>query len=234
MSSSRTPAGSSQAKVHLSPCTPAGRGITIVSPSSATIVPCPEFSKPLTCCPSSVPVIAPPAAVVTAPQMATGQQPKVPVHVSSQMTVNQARNAVRTGGVGCGHGRRKPCFKPVNVVVCVCVCVVASSRVSQSGPAHRGGDPHPVCSHGHLSPTSGGVLAAALQSGARLHPGWSRNGLRRSLSYPAQRQRRFIGGRRSPDRRPCEQLGIQQRSSSGLQARQGHQGHWVFKLYQLC
>lgn len=29
--------------------------------------------------------------------MATGQQPKIPVHVNSQMTVNQARNAVRTG-----------------------------------------------------------------------------------------------------------------------------------------
>ncbi|CAF88927.1 unnamed protein product, partial [Tetraodon nigroviridis] len=94
---SRTPPGSSQAKVHLNPCTPAGRGITIVSPSSATVAPCPEFQKALTCCSSSVSVISQPAAVVTAPQMATGQQPKVPVHVNSQMTVNQARNAVRTG-----------------------------------------------------------------------------------------------------------------------------------------
>lgn len=68
-----------------------------MSPSSATIVPCPEFNKPLTCCSSGVSVISQPAAVVTAPQMATGQQPKVPVHVNSQMTVNQARNAVRTG-----------------------------------------------------------------------------------------------------------------------------------------
>ncbi|XP_029684125.1 E3 ubiquitin-protein ligase SH3RF1 isoform X4 [Takifugu rubripes] len=93
---SRTPPGSSQAKVHMSSCTPAGRGITIVSPSSATIVPCPEFSKPLTCCSSGVSAVSQPAAVVTAPQTATGQQPKVPVHVNSQMTVNQARNAVRT------------------------------------------------------------------------------------------------------------------------------------------
>lgn len=83
--------------MHMSSCTPAGRGITIVSPSSATIVPCPEFSKPLTCCSSGVSAVSQPAAVVTAPQTATGQQPKVPVHVNSQMTVNQARNAVRTG-----------------------------------------------------------------------------------------------------------------------------------------
>ncbi|CAG10995.1 unnamed protein product [Tetraodon nigroviridis] len=102
---SRTPPGSSQAKVHLNPCTPAGRGITIVSPSSATVAPCPEFQKALTCCSSSVSVISQPAAVVTAPQMATGQQPKVPVHVNSQMTVNQARNAVRTAVC---HGQDRP------------------------------------------------------------------------------------------------------------------------------
>lgn len=96
----RTAPGSTQPKVPMSLCTQAGRGITIVSPSSAplgAIVPGPDFNKPLTVCSSTVPVNSQPAAVVTAAQTATGQQPKVPLHVSSQMTVNQARNAVRTG-----------------------------------------------------------------------------------------------------------------------------------------
>lgn len=96
----RTAPGSTQPKVPMSLCTQAGRGITIVSPSSAplgAIVPGPDFNKPLTVCSSAIPVNSQPAAVVTAAQTATGQQPKVPLHVSSQMTVNQARNAVRTG-----------------------------------------------------------------------------------------------------------------------------------------
>ena len=37
------------------------------------------------------------AVTTAAAQTATGQQPKVVVHVNSQMTVNQARNAVRSG-----------------------------------------------------------------------------------------------------------------------------------------
>ncbi|XP_017278945.1 E3 ubiquitin-protein ligase SH3RF1 isoform X2 [Kryptolebias marmoratus] len=96
---SRTASGSSQSKVSMSLCTQAGRGITIVSPSSAplgAIVQGPDFNKPLTVCSTAGPPCSQPAAVVTAAQTATGQQPKVPLHVSSQMTVNQARNAVRT------------------------------------------------------------------------------------------------------------------------------------------
>lgn len=96
----RTAPGSTQSKVPMSLCTQAGRGITIVSPSSAplgAIVSGPDFNKPLTVCSSAVPANSQSAAVVTAAQTATGQQPKVPLHVSSQMTVNQARNAVRTG-----------------------------------------------------------------------------------------------------------------------------------------
>lgn len=96
----RTASGSSQPKVPLSLCTQAGRGVTIVSPSSAplgAIVSGPDFNKPLTVCPAVAPANSQPAAVVTTAQTATGQQPKVSLHVTSQMTVNQARNAVRTG-----------------------------------------------------------------------------------------------------------------------------------------
>ncbi|XP_073332638.1 E3 ubiquitin-protein ligase SH3RF1 isoform X2 [Pagrus major] len=105
---SRTAPGSTQSKVPMSLCTQAGRGITIVSPSSAplgAIVSGPDFNKPLTVCSSAVPANSQPAAVVTAAQTATGQQPKVPLHVSSQMTVNQARNAVRTAAC---HSQDRP------------------------------------------------------------------------------------------------------------------------------
>ncbi|KAM7410413.1 hypothetical protein PAMA_001720 [Pampus argenteus] len=105
---SRTASGSTQAKVPLSLCTQAGRGVTIVSPSSAphgTIVAGPDFNKPLAVCSSPVPASSQPAAVVTAAQTATGQQPKVPLHVNSQMTVNQARNVVRTAAC---HSQDRP------------------------------------------------------------------------------------------------------------------------------
>ncbi|XP_034564473.1 E3 ubiquitin-protein ligase SH3RF1 isoform X2 [Notolabrus celidotus] len=105
---SRTASGSTQPKVAMTLCTQAGRGVTIVSPSSAplgAIVPGPDFNKPLTVCSSAVPANSQPAAVVTAAQTATGQQPKVPLHVNSQMTVNQARNAVRTAAC---HSQDRP------------------------------------------------------------------------------------------------------------------------------
>lgn len=105
---SRTASSSTQPKVAMSLCTQAGRGVTIVSPSSAplgAVVPGPDFNKPLTVSSSSAPASSQPAAVVTAAQTATGQQPKVPLHVSSQMTVNQARNAVRTAAC---HSQDRP------------------------------------------------------------------------------------------------------------------------------
>ncbi|XP_068599819.1 E3 ubiquitin-protein ligase SH3RF1 [Brachionichthys hirsutus] len=105
---SRTVPGSTQPKVPMSLCTQAGRSITIVSPSSAplgAIVPVPDFNKPPTLCSSSVPASSQPAAAAAAAQTATGQQPKVPLHISSQMTVNQARNAVRTAAC---HSQDRP------------------------------------------------------------------------------------------------------------------------------
>ncbi|XP_013875994.1 E3 ubiquitin-protein ligase SH3RF1 isoform X2 [Austrofundulus limnaeus] len=135
---SRTASGSSQAKVPMSLCTQAGRGITIVSPSSASlgaIVQGPDFNKPLTVCSTAGPACSQPAAVVTAAQTATGQQPKVPVHISSQMTVNQARNAVRTA---C-HSQDRPtaavtpiqCAAPVTFVPQLVVFPQPSSSSAQ-------------------------------------------------------------------------------------------------------
>lgn len=174
----RTASGSTQAKVPLSLCTQAGRGVTIVSPSSVplgAIVAGPDFNKPLAVCSSSVPVSSQPAAVVTAAQTATGQQPKVSLHVSSQMTVNQARNAVRTGKFTGKRVFTRCCnvvgFQMSNIVYIIYSCM------SQSGPAHSSSDTHPVCNTGDLSPTPCSVPTAPFLSCPRMYPGWSGNGL---------------------------------------------------------
>ncbi|XP_016406960.1 E3 ubiquitin-protein ligase SH3RF1 [Sinocyclocheilus rhinocerous] len=95
----RTVSGSSQPKVPLTLSSQAGRGITIVSPSSAPLgatLGSVDSSKPLPVCPNPTPSCPLPAAVVSAAHIPTGQHPKVLMHVTSQMTVNQARSAVRT------------------------------------------------------------------------------------------------------------------------------------------
>ncbi|XP_026884187.2 E3 ubiquitin-protein ligase SH3RF1 [Electrophorus electricus] len=96
---SRTAASSGQPKVPLTLGSQAGRGITIISPSSTPLGPTlsgGDPSKPLPVCTGPVPSGPLPAAVVTAAHTPTGQHTKVLMHVTSQMTVNQARNAVRT------------------------------------------------------------------------------------------------------------------------------------------
>ncbi|XP_061635351.1 E3 ubiquitin-protein ligase SH3RF1 [Phyllopteryx taeniolatus] len=101
---SRTASGSSQAKLPMQ----AGRGITIVSPSSGhqgAIVAVPDSVKHPPVVNAVTSVAVQPAVPVTVAQTATGQQPKVPLHLSSQMTVNQARNAVRTAAC---HGQDRP------------------------------------------------------------------------------------------------------------------------------
>ncbi|KAL1254691.1 hypothetical protein QQF64_016920, partial [Cirrhinus molitorella] len=95
----RTVSGSSQPKVPLTLCSQAGRGVPIVSPSSAPLgagLGSVDPSKPLPVCPNPTP-----SAVVSAAHIPTGQHPKVLMHVTSQMTVNQARSAVRTAVSHC-------------------------------------------------------------------------------------------------------------------------------------
>uniref|UniRef100_A0A3Q1JXM9 E3 ubiquitin-protein ligase SH3RF1 n=1 Tax=Anabas testudineus TaxID=64144 RepID=A0A3Q1JXM9_ANATE len=154
---SRTASGSTQPKVSMSLCTQAGRGVTIVSPSSAplgAIVPGPDFNKPIT------------MSVVTAAQTATGQQPKVPLHVSSQMTVNQARNAVRTAAC---QGQDRPTAAvtpiqsatPVTYLPHLAVCPQPSSGPAQ-GCTRAGGAMG--CAAASLTPPN--VSAASLDGDA--------------------------------------------------------------------
>nr|XP_057930399.1 E3 ubiquitin-protein ligase SH3RF1 [Doryrhamphus excisus] len=100
----RTASGSGQAKVPLGVCTQASRGIVVSTSSShlGAMVAGPDSGKPPT--PQSG-ATCQPAVALPAAQTATGQQPKVSLHVSSQMTVNQARNAVRTAA---SHSQDRP------------------------------------------------------------------------------------------------------------------------------
>ncbi|XP_056620970.1 E3 ubiquitin-protein ligase SH3RF1 [Triplophysa dalaica] len=91
--------GSIQSKVPLTLCSQTGRGVTLVSPSPAPLGATQgsiDPSKPLPICPNPAPSCSLPAAIVTAAHIPTGQTPKVLMHVTSQMTVNQARSVVRT------------------------------------------------------------------------------------------------------------------------------------------
>ncbi|XP_075994739.1 E3 ubiquitin-protein ligase SH3RF1, partial [Genypterus blacodes] len=101
---SRTLSGVTQPKLSLSLSTQAGRGVTVSSPSPS-LLPGPEVNKAVTVSSGPALVSSTLVPVVTAAQTATGQQPKVSVHVSSQMTVNQARNAVRTAAC---HSQDRP------------------------------------------------------------------------------------------------------------------------------
>nr|XP_043900101.1 E3 ubiquitin-protein ligase SH3RF1 [Solea senegalensis]XP_043900102.1 E3 ubiquitin-protein ligase SH3RF1 [Solea senegalensis] len=166
---SRTASGSTQPKVPMSLCTQAGRGVSLISPSSAPLgagVLGPDLNKPVAVCSSAAPASSQPAAaVVTAAQTATGQQPKVPQHVNSQMTVNQARNAVRTAA--CHSQDRTTAATPVqsaspaSYVPHLSVCSQSSSTSAQ-GCARAGAVMG--CAAASLTPPN--VSAASLEGDA--------------------------------------------------------------------
>ncbi|CAB1332039.1 unnamed protein product, partial [Coregonus sp. 'balchen'] len=136
---SRTVSGSTQPKLPLALCTQAGRGVTIVSPSSTplgAVVPGPDFNKALTICPGPALSSPFPAAMVTTAHVATGQA-KVLMHMTSQMTVNQARNAVRTAAC---HSQDRPtaAVTPIQSQTSVAYLAVCQSQTcssSSSNPA---------------------------------------------------------------------------------------------------
>uniref|UniRef100_A0A673Y009 E3 ubiquitin-protein ligase SH3RF1 n=1 Tax=Salmo trutta TaxID=8032 RepID=A0A673Y009_SALTR len=135
---SRTMSGSTQPKVPLALCTQAGRGVTIVSPSSTplgAIVPGPDFNKALPICPGPALSSPLPAGMVTAAHVTTGQA-KVLMHMTSQMTVNQARNAVRTAAC---HSQDRPtaAVTPIQSQTSVAYLAVCQSQTcsSSSNPA---------------------------------------------------------------------------------------------------
>ncbi|KAJ8397488.1 hypothetical protein AAFF_G00437640 [Aldrovandia affinis] len=88
----RTGANCTLPKVPLGHCTAAARGVTILAPSC-------DPSKPLTPGPGTAP------AAVMATTHLQAPPTKVLMHMTGQMTVNQARNAVRTASC---HSQERP------------------------------------------------------------------------------------------------------------------------------
>lgn len=88
----RTVTNASQAKVPMSTAGQTSRGVTMVSPSTAGGPAQKLQGNGMAGSPSVVPT-----AVVSAAHIQTSPQAKVLLHMTGQMTVNQARNAVRTG-----------------------------------------------------------------------------------------------------------------------------------------
>ncbi|XP_042727715.1 E3 ubiquitin-protein ligase SH3RF1 [Lagopus leucura] len=96
----RTMTSASQTKVPMSTAGQTGRVVTVVSPSTAG-----GTSQKLQGNGVAVNSSTVPTAVVSAAHIQTSPQTKVLMHVTGQMTVNQARNAVRTVAV---HNQDRP------------------------------------------------------------------------------------------------------------------------------
>ncbi|XP_068448822.1 E3 ubiquitin-protein ligase SH3RF1 isoform X2 [Clinocottus analis] len=158
---SRTTSGSTQPKVPMSLCTQAGRGVTVVSPSSGAGVPGPDFNKTLAGS-GAAPGNSQPAAAVTAAQTATGQQPKVALHAGAQMTVNQARNAVRTAGHAQDRPAAPPSAAPVAYLPHLAVCSSSSSSSSGAAQCCSRSGAAMGCAAASLTPPN--VSAASLEA----------------------------------------------------------------------
>ncbi|NXN32136.1 SH3R1 ligase, partial [Nycticryphes semicollaris] len=96
----RTVTSASQTKVPMSTAGQTGRVVTMVSPSTAS-----GTSQKLQGNGVAVNSSTVPTAVVSAAHIQTSPQTKVLMHVTGQMTVNQARNAVRTVAA---HSQERP------------------------------------------------------------------------------------------------------------------------------
>uniref|UniRef100_V9K8J7 E3 ubiquitin-protein ligase SH3RF1 n=1 Tax=Callorhinchus milii TaxID=7868 RepID=V9K8J7_CALMI len=101
----RTSSGTAQPKLPLAVAPQVGRGVTVVSPSQAVVSQAKapangsDCSRPIS--PTTLPTVVVSAALI----QATNPQTKVLMHMTGQMTVNQARNAVRTAAT---HGQERP------------------------------------------------------------------------------------------------------------------------------
>ncbi|XP_041530701.1 E3 ubiquitin-protein ligase SH3RF1 [Microtus oregoni] len=111
----RAVTNTSQAKVPMSTAGQASRGVTMVSPSTAGGPPQKLQGNGVAGNPSIVPT-----AVVSAAHIQTSPQAKVLLHMTGQMTVNQARNAVRTVAA---HNQERPtaAVTPIQVQNAACL-----------------------------------------------------------------------------------------------------------------
>nr|XP_021516092.1 E3 ubiquitin-protein ligase SH3RF1 [Meriones unguiculatus]XP_021516093.1 E3 ubiquitin-protein ligase SH3RF1 [Meriones unguiculatus] len=139
----RAVTNASQAKVPVSSAGQASRGVTVVSPSTAGGPNQKLQGNGVAGNPSVVPT-----AVVSAAHIQTSPQAKVLLHMTGQMTVNQARNAVRTVAA---HNQERPtaAVTPIQVQNAACL-----------GPASMGLPHHSLASQ-PLPPMAGPAVHVA-------------------------------------------------------------------------
>ncbi|XP_049720783.1 E3 ubiquitin-protein ligase SH3RF1 isoform X2 [Elephas maximus indicus] len=137
----RAVTNASQAKIPMSTAGQTSRGVTMVSPSTAG-APTQKLQGNGVAGSSSVV----PTAVVSAAHIQTSPQAKALLHMAGQMTVNQARNAVRTVAA---HNQERPtaAVTPIQVQNATCL-----------GPASVGLPHHPLASQ-QLQPSMAGPSA---------------------------------------------------------------------------
>ncbi|XP_075787247.1 E3 ubiquitin-protein ligase SH3RF1 isoform X1 [Pelodiscus sinensis] len=117
----RTVTSASQAKVPISTAGQTGRVMTMVSPSTAG-----GTSQKLQGNGMTVHSNVVPTAVVSAAHIQTSPQTKVLMHMSGQMTVNQARNAVRTVAV---HSQERPTAAVMPIQAQSSACLVPAAVI---------------------------------------------------------------------------------------------------------
>ncbi|CAD7680176.1 unnamed protein product [Nyctereutes procyonoides] len=155
----RAVTNASQAKVPMSTAGQTSKGVTMVSPSTAGGPAQKLQGNGMAGSPSVVPT-----AVVSAAHIQTSPQAKVLLHMTGQMTVNQARNAVRTVAA---HNQERPtaAVTPIQVQNTACL-----SPASVSLPHHPLASPQlPVPVAGpttHVAAVNMGRVSAPLACGS--------------------------------------------------------------------
>lgn len=140
----RAVTNASQAKVPMSTAGQTSRGVTMVSPSTAG-GPAPKLQgNGMAVSPGVVPT-----AVVSAAHIQTSPQAKVLLHMTGQMTVNQARNAVRTVAA---HNQERPT---------AAVTPIQVQSAAGLGPAPGGLPHHAVAASQPPPPMAGPSLGRA-------------------------------------------------------------------------
>ncbi|XP_004852977.1 E3 ubiquitin-protein ligase SH3RF1 isoform X2 [Heterocephalus glaber] len=151
----RAVTNASQAKVSMSTAGQTSRGVTMVSPSTAGGPAQKLQGNGVAGSPSVVPT-----AVVSAAHIQTSPQAKVLLHMTGQMTVNQARNAVRTVAA---HSQERPtaAVTPIQVQNAACL-----GPPSMGLPHHSLGSPQPLApmagSAAHVAAVTIGRASAPL------------------------------------------------------------------------
>ncbi|KGL74283.1 E3 ubiquitin-protein ligase SH3RF1, partial [Tinamus guttatus] len=122
----RTVTSASQTKVPMSTAAQAGRVVTMVSPSTAS-----GTSQKLQGNGVAVNSSSVPTAVVSAAHIQTSPQAKVLVHMTGQMTVNQARNAVRTVAA---HSQERPTAAVTPIQAQSSACLIPAAVIIPHHP----------------------------------------------------------------------------------------------------